>query len=269
MGVVFGVSTRRLNLDDPLGVLAFGWRGVEAWRKARGTDWIDERRRAWEDAKAKQPESVDPPAEAAPLAPVPTSGATSAESDAPVIIVSGLPRSGTSMLMQMLEAGGVAPFTDQNREADASNPRGYYEHDAVKALAKDATWIPEAAGHALKVVAPLVPHLPVGPRYVVLLLDRSLDEILASQAAMLDRSGHAATDAERLRPTFLRYLHDAREWILRTPEAESVPVRHADLIANPEETAQRLADDLARLGVIVDAAAMGAVVDPALYRQRA
>ena len=79
----------------------------------------------------------------------------------PVIVVSGPPRSGTSLLMQMLEAGGVEPLRDDTRPADAGNPRGYYEFEAVKRLRHDHEWLQGAEGKLVKIVTPLLSMLPL------------------------------------------------------------------------------------------------------------
>ena len=74
-----------------------------------------------------------------------------------IIVVTGLPRSGTSLIMRMYDAMEHFPiYTDKVRKWDSSNPKGYYEHENVKRLSKgDASWIGEAEGHVIKVVYPL------------------------------------------------------------------------------------------------------------------
>lgn len=182
-----------------------------------------------------------------------------------LVVVSGLPRSGTSMLMQMLVAGGMVPFADGQRAPDASNPRGYVEHDRVRALARDAGWLPEADGRVVKVVAPLLPHLPPGPSYHVVLLTRRLDEVLRSQRAMLGRLGHAAAADAALGPVYTRMLDAARAWTATTPGVRTLELDHAAVVADPAAASARLAAFLDRP---LDAAAMAAVVDPALHRER-
>ena len=226
-----------------LGLLAAGYRGLQAWREVRGTDWID--------AKAS---GTDAPPE--PVAPA-LAGAT-------VVVVTGLPRSGTSMVMQMVEAAGIAPFSDGEREADASNPRGYYEHERVKRLAHDAAWVAEADGQALKVVAPLLPSLPPGPRYRVVLIERDLGEVLRSQAAMLARDGRTAASADVLGAAYRRYLAAAHAW---ADQADGVlRLAHADVLADPAAAARQLE---AFLGAEGTANRIAAVVDRSLHRQTA
>ena len=133
-----------------------------------------------------------------------------------VMVVTGLPRSGTSMMMQMLAAGGVPVFADDHRPADASNERGYLEHELARRLAVDASWVPQARGKAVKLVALLVPHLPRNQKYRVVMMHRPLDEIIASQKKMLDRLGKEGgriTD-EALKTTFARQVSQVRSMLV-------------------------------------------------------
>ena len=253
-----------------LGLLALGYRGLVAWRAVRGTEWIEERRAEHEAAMAARKAEAEAQATAAPdgeTAPAaPAAPAAEALQGVEVAVVSGLPRSGTSMLMQMLVAGGLRAFTDRAREADASNPRGYFEHERVKALAHDKGWVPEADGHAVKVVAPLLPHLPTGPAYRVVFVERDLEEVLRSQSAMLARLDRPAADADVLRPVYRRHLTAARAWLTAQPRADALALTHAEVLADPAGAAALLN---AFLGGHLDEAAMAAVVDPTLHRQRA
>ena len=130
-----------------------------------------------------------------------------------VIIVSGLPRSGTSMLMRMLSAGGCPILSDETRQADADNPNGYFECRAVKALARDNSIIDAAQGKAIKIVSPLLLHLPQGPRYRVIFVRRNLAEVIASQQKMLERNGKSGADAADLHRSFTSHLAGIREWL--------------------------------------------------------
>src|SRR5580692_5957036 len=104
-----------------------------------------------------------------------------------IIVVSGLPRSGTSLMMQMLDNGGVAVVTDNIRAADTDNPRGYYEFEKVKKIKQDASWLPATRGQAFKMVSQLLYDLPAGERYRIIFMERDLDEMLLSQEKMLQR----------------------------------------------------------------------------------
>lgn len=184
-----------------------------------------------------------------------------------IVVVSGLPRSGTSMAMQMLEAAGLNIFTDGKRVADENNPRGYFEMERVKQLATCNNWLGEAVGMAIKVVAPQIPHLPQGFTYRVILMDRELDEVIASQANMLERLGRQATSLEDAKlKEFLKgqMLHAIN--CLAFQQIPSIVIPHQRALEEPATVAQALSDFL---GGGLDIAAMTAVVDKRLHRERA
>jgi hypothetical protein len=187
----------------------------------------------------------------------------------PIVVVSGLPRSGTSMLMKMLDAGGLEVMTDGLRTADEDNPKGYFEVERVKKLAEetDRGWLTEARGKGIKVISYLLRSLPTRFNYRVVFVRRDLEEVLASQKKMLDRRGEAEeTGAERMRELFENDLW--RSWYLLThePQFEALAVRYTDVLARPLEEARRIN---AFLGGGLDPEAMASAVDPALYRNRA
>ena len=125
-----------------------------------------------------------------------------------VTVVSGLPRSGTSMMMRMLEAGGMEPVTDDLRTADEDNPKGYYEFERVKDLERDQAWLEDARGRFVKVISMLLRHLPSGHRYKIIFMRRKMEEILASQRQMLVRRGEwpdRVSDA-RMAEMFAKHL---------------------------------------------------------------
>ncbi len=187
----------------------------------------------------------------------------------PVIVVSGLPRSGTSMLMKMLEAGGLQVVTDGQRAADEDNPKGYYEVERVKDLAreKDKRYLAGARGKVVKIISFLLKSLPANLNYRVIFVKRNLDEVLASQRKMLVRCGEADdTPEERMRELLETDLFRAGYMLRHAPQFESIEVQYAELVARPEEEARRIA---AFLGGRLDVRAMVSVVDPALYRNRA
>ncbi len=168
--------------------------------------------------------------------------------------------------MQMLAAGGLEPLTDGQRTADEDNPKGYFELEAVKSLAEDNAALQNADGKAVKVVLPLLRHVPPGKQYHVLLIERDLEEIFASQKAMLDRHEAAVHDPSTLRPAYERLLRQSRQMLTASPQARSLRLSHRWLIANPVAAAQTIADFLGRP---MDTAAMAACVDTKLHRQRA
>jgi len=186
----------------------------------------------------------------------------------PIVVVSGLPRSGTSMMMQMLEAGGVEPMTDGIRTADESNPKGYYELERVKDLEEgvDELWLRSARGRAVKIIAFLMRHLPENFNYKVILMDRKLDEVLASQTKMLASLGEMTeTEDPRMRKLFADSLARTKSMLAFRPCFEVLHVKYHAVI----EDGRKHADELNRfLGGQLDAEAMAAVVNPELYRNR-
>lgn len=185
-----------------------------------------------------------------------------------IVVVSGLPRSGTSMMMAILEAGGVPVLTDGVRRADEDNPRGYYEFERVKRLQDDTGWLPEARGRAVKMVSALLPDLPAEHSYRVVLMQRRMPEILASQRVMLERLGKPTDPAGdgHQAELFERHLASLRAWMAARPNFAVLAVDYNELLARPAEGIA-MVDGF--LGGGLDTAAMIAVVDRALYRQRA
>jgi len=188
----------------------------------------------------------------------------------PVYVVSGLPRSGTSMMMRMLEAGGIAPFEDGERVADIDNPEGYYEIERVKDLEndRDRSWVRQARGKALKVISFLLRHLPDDNAYRVIYMRRHLDEVLQSQDKMLDRLGNAAPDADldEMREAYRNDIIAARLFARKQPYLEMIEIQYAGVIADPIAAAREVN---AFLGGGLDESAMAGAVRGDLYRNRA
>jgi predicted AlkP superfamily phosphohydrolase/phosphomutase/Flp pilus assembly protein TadD len=185
-----------------------------------------------------------------------------------VVVVSGLPRSGTSMMMQMLEQGGVPIFTDQIRSADESNPKGYFEHEAVKALMRSKEFLRDAPGKAIKIISHLLMHVPATYQYKVIFMERDLGEVLQSQHKMLMREGKAKEDAIPLRvlDAFKQNLAKVEAWIPKQQHVEVLRISHRETIQNPYESAQKVA---AFLEMDLNLDQMAAAVDPSLHRQKA
>jgi hypothetical protein len=182
-----------------------------------------------------------------------------------IIVVSGLPRSGTSLMMQMLGSGGVALFTDGARVADEDNPRGYFECEAAKRLKHDSSWLGQARGKAVKIVHLLLPELPPAHEYRVILMRREMAEVLASQQAMLDRAGRAGSglSGARLAEVFTRQLEAVERWLAARPNVRTLPVEHRRCLQEPAEVAAAVERFLERG---LNREAMAQVVDRALYR---
>ncbi|MBU0678185.1 MAG: sulfotransferase [Verrucomicrobia bacterium] len=184
-----------------------------------------------------------------------------------IYIVSGLPRSGTSLMMQMLEAGGIPPLTDSIRSADEDNPQGYYELEKVKRLRDDDSWLNEAEGKVMKVISMLLYDLPNDREYKVVFMQRNMDEILASQQQMLKRRGNETdeTDDMKMRLHFENHLSKLRQWIQHAPHINLLYCDYNQLLADPVEISQTIS---AFLGGDIDSAKMADAVNPDLYRQR-
>ncbi len=186
-----------------------------------------------------------------------------------VTVVSGLPRSGTSLMMRMLEMGGRLPVTDGLRAADPDNPKGYYEFERVKQLPKgDHAWVADAQGKSVKVISALLEHLPPRYEYRVIFMRRRMEEILASQREMLVRRGEPTdrTSDAAMSAIFDKHLQRIGVWVASRGNIALLDVEYARLIANPRSEAERLAEFL---GGDLDVARMAAAVDADLYRQRA
>jgi hypothetical protein len=184
-----------------------------------------------------------------------------------ITIVSGLPRSGTSMMMRMLTAGGVEALTDNLRAADEDNPRGYLEFEKVKALEHESGWLKDAAGKAVKIISALLKHLPLDYSYKIIFMRRKMGEVLSSQKQMLVRGGGTADGIgdERLAETFRRHLNDVESWLASQPNIEVIYVDYNELLGDPAPAVQTINHFL---GGGLDTQAMTTVIDKTLYRQR-
>lgn len=193
---------------------------------------------------------------------------TRSNKDEFITVVSGLPRSGTSMMMKMLEAGGIPPVTDELREADEDNPKGYYEFERVKQMDQgDTTWVVDARGKVVKVISALLKHLPPGEQYRVVFVRRYMPEILASQRKMLIRRGEDPDkmDDAQMAMLFEKHLKQVDEWINNQPNFRLLYVHYSDILADPRPQIAAINNFL---GGNLDTDAMAAAVDPQLYRNR-
>jgi len=184
-----------------------------------------------------------------------------------ITVVSGLPRAGTSLMMQMLSAGGLTLLSDGQRAADANNPRGYFEWEPIKALPRNPACIAEAEGKVVKVISTLLLSLPAGFSYKVVFMERPLAEVVASQAAMLQKLGTqgAALPPRALEAALESHLKQVKAALRQRPEISVCWLEHHQVLLDPEAAAATVQKFL---GVPLDLAAMSAQVDPALYRQR-
>jgi hypothetical protein len=185
-----------------------------------------------------------------------------------IIIVSGLPRSGTSMMMAMLEAGGVPLLTDGERVPDDDNPKGYFEFERVKKLQEgDVSWLSEAQGKAVKIISYLLFKLPDTHQYQVIFIHRNLDEILSSQKKMLLNRGedpNKVSEAE-LKTVLSNHLTQVEEWLGNQPNIRSLEVDYNRILEDPGVDIQRMVEFL---DFSLDPEGLKKVVDHKLYRQR-
>ena len=187
----------------------------------------------------------------------------------PVVVVSGLPRSGTSMAMKMLDAAGVPLVVDGIREADEDNPKGYFELERVKDLANESdwSWLRTARGKAVKIISHLLRSLPSDTNYKVVFMRRDIQEVLASQAKMLDRRGETSdTDDQTMTELFEADVWRATYLMKKNPWFDALYVNYRDVLDDPLSQAHKIN---AFLGGGLDPQKMAAVVDPELYRNRA
>lgn len=185
-----------------------------------------------------------------------------------ITIVSGLPRSGTSLMMRMLEAGGMEVVVDHIRPPDADNPYGYYEFEPVKHLKENASFLDRTYGKACKMVSMLLYDLPSNKPYKIIFMHRHLAEVLASQRIMLQRHGQTVrADADaKMAPMFQTHLSEITAWLVRQPNMDVIYVNYNDLVQRPLASAETVNHFL---GGCLDVHKMAAVVDQQLYRNRA
>ncbi|MCF7870283.1 MAG: sulfotransferase domain-containing protein [Candidatus Omnitrophica bacterium] len=187
--------------------------------------------------------------------------------DKTITIVSGLPRSGTSMMMKMLEAGGIRPLIDNLRQADPDNPKGYYEYERVKKIKDDQDWLKQAEGKAVKMVSALLKHLPKNYQYKVIFMERKMAEILASQKKMLIRQ-NKPTDAipdQKMAQLYQKHLTKVKAWLKEQDNIEFIDIDYNQALKNPSEIIRKIK---AFLSHNLDTSSMVGIIDNSLYRQR-
>jgi hypothetical protein len=185
-----------------------------------------------------------------------------------ITVVSGLPRSGTSLMMRMLAAGGMPVLTDHVRAADEDNRQGYYEYEPVKQLPRDPTVLNAARGKVVKIISELLRHIPPTYPCKVIFMQRAMAEVLASQQQMLIRRGKptdAISDAD-MAALFTRHLHQIERWIDQQAHLDVCKISYNELMREP---APHIMQINTFLGGTLDTPRMARVIDPTLYRQRA
>jgi hypothetical protein len=184
-----------------------------------------------------------------------------------IAIVSGLPRSGTSLMMQMLDAGGLPVLSDGERKADTDNPKGYLEWERIKQLPKNPSLMAEAEGKVVKVISQLILSLPAGHEYRIVFMQRPLPEVLKSQDEMLRRRGNTDSNAgtSAIEEAFQRHLIEVKKWLAGKPNVQVSRVHYHRVLREPKAVAEEIA---AFLQVPLDIEAMVRQVDGSLYRNR-
>jgi hypothetical protein len=184
-----------------------------------------------------------------------------------ITIVSGLPRSGTSLMMQMLQAGGMKVLSDGERPPDTDNPKGYLEWERVKQLPKNSECIADAEGKVVKVISRLLLSLPPTHEYRIVFMRRPLQEVMASQEEMLRRRGtyKPGSDPAAISAAFEKHLREVFAWADSKPYLKMLRVAYEETLAKPKEIGKQIADFL---GTDLDIAAMAEQVDQSLYRNR-
>ena len=188
-------------------------------------------------------------------------------SNQPIIIVSGMPRSGTSMMMRMLAEGGLPTLTDELRRPDDDNPNGYFELEVVRQLKEgNFSWLNEANGKVVKVISALLEHLPEDHQYKIIFMERNPKETLASQKKMLDHRGQISKlSDEEMEHQFHRHLAAMKPWLVRQPNMEVLYVNYNALVTEPQSACERIAEFL---DLPLNQSQMLAVPDTQLYRNR-
>lgn len=190
------------------------------------------------------------------------------KSTEPIIVVSGLPRSGTSMMMKILSQGGLLPVTDELRTADEDNPEGYFELESVKQMAAgNVAWVADAGGKVVKVISALLEFLPSDYSYKVIFMEREIKEILASQRKMLARRNkESSIDDAEMEAQFRKHLSVVKPWLARQPHMDVKYVSYNALMSTPEPLCRQVRDFI---GMDLDLEKMLAVPSKELYRNRA
>ncbi len=184
-----------------------------------------------------------------------------------IVIVSGLPRSGTSMLMHMLEGGGMRVLTDEIRTADDDNPEGYFEFERVKQIETDRAWLEDAKGKAVKMISALLKYLPRNYSYRIIFMIRKMEEILASQKRMLVRRNKPTDDVsdEKLSKLYLQHLEEIKTWLKEQSNIDVIYMNYNEMLENSGENVKKINDFLDNSLSEED---IVNVVDQTLYHQR-
>jgi tetratricopeptide (TPR) repeat protein len=184
-----------------------------------------------------------------------------------ILIVSGLPRSGTSLMMQMLKAAGIEPMTDGKRTADDDNPEGYWEWEEIKQLPKNPRIIEQTKGKVVKVISALLPSLPRPHRYKIIYMVRPTTQVVDSQLVMLDRQGQKArSEKQHLIDVQEAHSRQIRQVLAKSDRVDLLEVSYPDLVADPGPVIEQLKVFLGEN--FQDSEFVSACVKPKLFRNR-
>ncbi len=184
------------------------------------------------------------------------------------VVVSGLPRSGTSMIMKMLEAGGQMILTDNVRQADANNPNGYYEFERVKKLKEgDFEWLSDSKGKVVKIITGLIMQLPSDHQYKIIFMERMMKEVLSSQKKMLGRLGkdEGRVADEKMAKIYHEHLKQVNAWLTKQQNIKVLYVNYNAMLDDPLASLEKVNEFL---GGGLNVNAMAGVVNKELYRER-
>ena len=186
--------------------------------------------------------------------------------DKTITVVSGLPRSGTSLMMQMLDNGGMEVVMDNIRVADHDNPKGYYEFEKVKKIKEDASWLKDTRGKAFKMVSMLLYDLPMEEKYKIIFMKRNMKEVLRSQRKMLERlKKESGPDDDAMGELLKVHLNKTYHWLKQQPKIDVLYISYNDLISDPLREI-RIVNHF--LDGNLDVEKMAGVIDKTLYRNR-
>lgn len=197
--------------------------------------------------------------------------AEGAKSGKTFVLVSGLPRSGTSLMMQMLAAGGMPVLTDGERAADVDNPKGYFEWEAIKQIGKQPELLDDddLNGRAIKCISMLLPKMPAKHNYKVIFMTRPIEEVARSQRSMVERlkTKGAELDDAQLHRGLAAHRDEVRKWMTAAPHIEFLEVDYPTLVSDPRSMIPRIVDFLGT-DQFSFAEKIASAVDASLYRQK-
>ena len=183
-----------------------------------------------------------------------------------ITVVSGLPRSGTSMMMKILESGGLEVYQDGIREADIDNPKGYYEYEKVKKLKENSDWLENVKGKAIKIIFNFLYNLPADLKFKIIFMKRDLDEVINSQNKMIKRRGEVSKISnEQLKGLYLEEIAKIEKWLSSKPNMNVLYIKYSNVVENPDAEVLKINSFLDNC---LNASGMKNAIDNSLYRNK-